>query len=285
MSQDFDTILGRNKRPELYVYLDDSGTRNPDRKPNLDKDGCPYSRDAFALGGIIVLEEDIKECISAMESLRLRWPKCGDRPFHSSEIRNRNESFAWLEESQVDCNAFYSDIGRTLCSLPVIGMACVIDRPGYNKRYMEMYGVDRWRMCKTAYAICLERTMKMAKRLDRYLRVIVERTGKREDNNIRRYHKDIVETGSPFDRIRSEPYDGLGPDDYINNVPRQVFFETKDSVMMQIADLYLHPLVVSGYDRNHIPYTMMRRSKKIMDCHVPEESVKTLGIKYSCFDS
>lgn len=45
---------------------------------------------------------------------------------------------------------------------PVIGLACVIDWPGYNKRYAEKYAENRWMLCKTAFSVVVERAAKFA---------------------------------------------------------------------------------------------------------------------------
>jgi hypothetical protein len=62
-------------------------------------------------------------------------------PVHSVEVRARNKGFLWLERRpKRDQDIFYEDLYRLLKVVPVTGLACVIDRPGYNARYLEKYG-------------------------------------------------------------------------------------------------------------------------------------------------
>jgi hypothetical protein len=61
------------------------------------------------------------------------------------EVRGRNGGFLWLEEKgEAERQAFYESLYQMMKAAPVIGLACVIDRPGYNHRYLEKYGRDRW---------------------------------------------------------------------------------------------------------------------------------------------
>ena len=65
---------------------------------------------------------------------------------------------------------FYEDLYQLLRAAPVTGLACVIDRPGYNARYREKYGRQRWSLCKSAFTISVERAAKYARSLDCRLR-------------------------------------------------------------------------------------------------------------------
>jgi nicotinamide riboside kinase len=48
------------------------------------------------------------------------------------------------EKGEAERQAFYESLYQMMKAAPVIGLACVIDRPGYNHRYLEKYGRDRW---------------------------------------------------------------------------------------------------------------------------------------------
>src|SRR3990172_3378290 len=95
----------------LNFYIDDSGTRHPDRHP-----GHSDHNDWFALGGVLIRESD------------------------EGDPRIRHERF---------CH----ELERVLLPIHVLGLACVIDRPGYNARYEEKYGRMRWSLCKSAFSI------------------------------------------------------------------------------------------------------------------------------------
>ena len=52
---------------------------------------------------------------------------------------------------------------------------------------------------------------------------------------------------------------------------------------MQLADLYLYPMVKAGYDKNYRAYQELIKNGKIIDVVLKSEEIPTLGVKYSCF--
>ena len=102
----------------FHLYIDDSGTRRPDRKVNPPRaDGV----DHFALGGILINEEDISKLLDAHSSLLERWGL--DVPLHSTRIRGRRGNFAWLGENEQTEAKFFGRFGANA--------ACVA-RAGYR---------------------------------------------------------------------------------------------------------------------------------------------------------
>jgi hypothetical protein len=74
----------------MCLYLDDSGTRNPDRK-------IPERfmfRDWFTLGGYTMNEEDEGDVETAHGVFCDKWGI--NYPLHSYEIRSETENFTWL---------------------------------------------------------------------------------------------------------------------------------------------------------------------------------------------
>jgi len=65
--------------------------------------------------------------------------------------------------------SFHEDLAHLIEALPIVVIACVVDRRGYNDRYFELYKDERWMLCKTAFAILLERAAKFADRSARQL--------------------------------------------------------------------------------------------------------------------
>ena len=94
------------------------------------------------------------------------------------------------------------DLTSMLTSIPVIGLACVIDRPGYDARYREQYGRNQWQLCKTACSIAVERAAKQAARCAccASWRKEVQRTMRSAYALI---SSPFARNGSPFDRSRS----------------------------------------------------------------------------------
>ena len=114
--------------------MDDSGTRAPDRKPQPYK---PGGRDFFALGGILINEEDEGSARKLYDDFCGRWSI--SYPLHSVEIRHSSHNFSWLRRNTADYQRFMHDVTRLLTSMNVVGLACVIDRPGYDARYRKRY--------------------------------------------------------------------------------------------------------------------------------------------------
>ena len=260
-------------------YIDDSGTRRPDHKASKTHHG----HDWFALGGILIDDENIPSANTLIESFRSRWPQLGASPLHSYEIRGRHENFAWLGIDAKVRNQFIGELEQLLFALPVIGFACIIDRPGYNHRYRAKYGRERWSLCKTAFDVVVERAVKYSSGRDRKLRVYVERSSKADDTLLRGYYNTLKTSGHSFDATTAAIYNPLTSVAYASTLYE---FRTKEksSKLMQIADLYLWPMCIGGYDEGNRAYSALKDAGKLIDCALPSELVAERGIKYSCFD-
>lgn len=263
----------------INFYIDDSGTRHPDHKPSRST-----AEDWFALGGMLVVDgEDEGNCRTRHENFCKRW---GIKyPLHSVEIRHSEGNFGWLKSlPQADYRRFMADLTSLLTGIPVVGLACVIDRRGYNERYRELYPArNRWSLCKTAFSVAVERAAKYARSKKHKLNIYVERCTPTDDAKILEYQKELGKGGAPFDPGRSLIYGPLRAEDFRDTL-YDIKLKNKSSPMIQIADLYLWPMCVGGYDARHLPYQLLRRARKLMDDQCPIEAVNELGIKYSCFD-
>lgn len=237
--------------------------------------------DCFALGGILVFEDDIDKLIEAHKTFMATWGL--GYPLHSAAIRGRRRAFAWLRTKPERAKAFLADLERFLVSLPVLGIACVIDRPGYVARYSERYGGQPWLMCKTAFAILVERAAKYARRMDAQLEIFFEQAGAAEDTDIKAYGRALKREGMPFDAEMSQQYAALRAEDFralILGEPRE---RTKKTPMIQIADLYLYPMAKGGYEPTYRPYQALMAAGRLIDATLAAEERPLLGIKYSCF--
>lgn len=263
---------------EVFLFFDDTGSREPDHvEPEKRRDGM----DCFGLGGILINEEDIDALFKAHKDFCSKWGI--DYPLHSSPIRGGRGKFGWLKQPEASFE-FLTELEQFLISLPVIGIAAVIDRPGYVARYKKKYDGKPWLMCKTACTILIERAAKYADSQERHLRVFFEGAGPAEDGDIKNYVRAMKKGGMPFDGERSKNYGGLSAEDLkriIRSEPRE---RTKKTPMIQIADLYLYPMAKGGYDPEYRPYEILLKHKKLIDALLTEDERKLLGIKYSCFD-
>jgi hypothetical protein len=169
-----------------------------------------------------------------------------------------------------------------LLSLDILGLACVIDRPGYDARYGEHYSQRQWHLCQTAFAIAVERAAKYARRLDRKLRVMPERTNK-ADERLVRYYDDLRISGPPFAMTSSAQYSPLTADEFSKTL-YEIRFKTKSSPMTQIADLYLWPIALAGYEPRNRPYVALQSSGRLVESRLSPSQLEVCGSKYSCFE-
>ncbi len=261
----------------LQIYIDDSGSRNPDRAQTNRDDGM----DHFALGGIIVNRDKLREIYELYDRFRSKFAV--DGPLHSTKIRGKRDQFRWLRQDDRECGDFYTELEALLLTIEAIGIACVIDRPGYIERYREKYGSQRWTMCKTAYCILIERAVKFAQKTNAVLEVFYEAAGKTEDRAILDYARALKTDGMPFDPGTSGQYRCLVASDFQRSILGDPQRRTKSSPLMQIADLYLYPMAKSGYDRSYPPFRKLMERGRIIDVHLTEDEISAGGIKYSCF--
>jgi hypothetical protein len=265
------------KRPEYHLFIDDTGSRDPDHEqPEQRRDGM----DCFGLGGFLIKEEDI-------EDLKARHAAfCASHnityPLHSHKIRGGRGDFGWLKKPE-RARVFFPELDDFILGLPVIGVAVVIDRPGYVARYKEQYAERLWLMCKTAYSILIERAAKYADSQGRVLRVFFEESGKHEDRDLIQYAKDLKRVGMPFDGSNSAAYGSLSAEDFRRIVMGEPKRRTKATPMLQIADLILYPMAKAGYEPTYRPYVDLMAAGKVIDALLPPSDRPSLGVKYSCF--
>jgi hypothetical protein len=263
----------------INFYMDDSGTRHPDRDPGK---RAAHGYDWFALGGVLIKEEDEPKARQFHEKFCSDWGI--EYPIHSVEVRGTTGGFAWVKDlSKAENGEFYEDLYLLMRDAPMIGLACVIDRPGYNTRYREKYGKQRWALCKTSFNVAVERAAKYARNQNYRLRVSPERCNKPEDALLKQYYNDLKAVGLPFAPGTSEKYMPLKPEQF-----RETLYEFKpkykSSPMAQFADLFLWPMCMGGYHASNRTYERLKQDKKLIECLIPEADWPVLATKYSCFE-
>ena len=166
--------------------------------------------------------------------------------------------------------------------MPVVGIACVIDRPGYNARYKEKFAENTWMLCKTAFAVLVERAAKIALKDGFKLRVAPARCNKHEDGLLKTYYNDIRINGMPFSEATSRNYNPLSVGEFSNTL-YDFKLKANTSPMAQLAELYLWPICIGGYDPKNRPYKRLVDDKKLIEQHLDQDEIQFLGTKYSCF--
>jgi hypothetical protein len=261
----------------LCLYVDDSGTRNPDQLPTEFNFG-----DWFTLGGFVINEEDEYILRDAHSKFCANWQIT--YPLRSFDIRQMVKRFAWIAKLEpAEYNRLMRELTDLMVGLPITGHGCVIDRPGYDARYRQKYGRQTWMLCRTAFAVVCERAAKLARTSNRKLRVYVEEGDKTADDHIRSYYSELRTKGMPFDASPSAKYQPLSAIE-LRETLYDLDFKNKSSPMAQIADLYLYPIARGGYQPAYAPYVLLQKKRKLIDAHLEAESIPHLGIKYSCFE-
>lgn len=268
-------------RPALmHLYLDDSGSRHLD-KNMANPDSHPRW---FALGGVLVREEDEASCKTAYDAFVRAWPQIRS-PLHISDMRSERKGFKWLERLGDDERSrFWSEYRAFLSALPVAGVACVIDRPGYAGRgYGKREGDKKWLLCRSAFDIVVERSAKVAALEKRRLRVRFEGADPTTDARIEDYFRQLKQVGLGFDQANSEKYAPMPADDLAAVL---IDLERKDkrNRMMQIADTFVYALALGGYNRKFDIFRRLLEHGRLVTSQVPSELAPQLGIKYYCFD-
>ncbi len=262
----------------LDLYIDESGSRMPNRDP--DKKHNPKW---FGMGGILFNEEDKVPVEQLHADFYSRQKLRKDICLHSYDIRQKKEKFAFLQEDRA-YEKFMGDLSDTLIQMPVIGTGCIIDQAGYHNRYQNKYREDMWWLCKTAFSICVERAVKYALLKDRKLRVNVERSDPATDKKVETYFNDIKNEGMPFHSENMGKYNPLKINDFKETL-YDFKLKQKQSIPMQIADLFLYPICRGGYERNYLPHNLLEQKQKLINQNVDDSRIQEMGIKYSCFES
>lgn len=262
----------------LNVYLDESGTRNPDYKPSSNDTSW------FGIGGIVIKEEDEPRAEQLVADFRQKWPQLGTVPLHSVDIRSKKGDFRWLRTLSTESyNQFMADAHEMLHALPVFGVCCVIARERYSALFAPTKYLDQWHLCKTAFPIVVERTVKYAQAQGRKLKLIVEECGKNDERRIKDYYSRLKTAGMPFSSTTSIPFNPL-PASEFNEHLVSLEFAGKSRVLLQIADLYLYPLCISGKKPDMRTYIGLVEKKKLLqDMVLPPHGLPE-GIKYYCFN-
>lgn len=267
--------------PVYHLYVDDSGSRMLNRL-SVDADAWPQW---FALGGLMVKEEDEEACKAAYEAFYARWPQMTG-PLHLTDMLATKKKFAWLGTlGPQDARRFWDDYHATLASLPVIGQACVVHRPGYRDRgYGSREGDAKWDLCRTAFNILIERAAKIAATDGRRLRVKYEGSDRDADHALRTYWALLKGArGLGFNATNAAKYDPFPPEKLAATL---IDLERKDkkSKLMQLADSFVLSLSRGRYQKDFSTLLAIKQAGIISDDIVGPERATAEGVKYSCFD-
>jgi hypothetical protein len=262
------------------LYVDDSGSRKLDRKQDQGN-----GRNWFGLGGLIVRDRDEAADRNRYADFVSAWPQMKGIPLHSEPIRHAKKNFRWLRDDEARASEFLTALTELICASSFTCIAAVIDRPGYRARYETKYQpIDRWDLCKTAFAILVERSAKYAADNGARLRVFIEKGDKKTDDRMLLYYNSLRSNGMPFDQSTMSSYAPLAASDFASTL-YECRFKDKTSPMMQMADLCLYPICRAGYQSDYRPYLALVDRQKLINRYLQPHEHGVRGIKYSCFPS
>ncbi|MEA3177779.1 MAG: hypothetical protein QOI59_1302 [Gammaproteobacteria bacterium] len=128
-----------------------------------------------------------------------------------------------------------------------------MDRPGYDRRYREIYPRKMWHLCRTVFSIVVERAAKFARDLGRPLRVFPEKSAKDDEGRIKRYYTDPITQGLPFNANTSGVYAPL------------------------VAQEFRETLIELRFKAKSSPGTLI-------ETRLTLDQIASRGTKYSCFE-
>lgn len=257
--------------------MDETGSRHPDKKPDLSRQG----KDWFGLGGVLIRGEDSDTARQLVADFTERWKLFG--PAHLTDMMAEKKNFAWLGKvSQERREAFWTDWRNTLTTANIIGLSCIVDRPGYVARgYLEKHK-DPWLLCRSAFDISVERAAKIARSEGRKLHIVFEQDAGINDT-MHGYFKNLKENGLAFDTTNSSKYEPMTKSDFQNTLGR-IQHKPKAHALLQLADSYVYAMARFGYDKKFGLYRHLRDKLRIADFALPAECLPHMGVKYYCFD-
>lgn len=260
------------------LYIDESGIRYPQHKSPPRKDGM----DSFGWGGILVEKDKEGEIVASYKKFCKKWDII--YPLHSNEIRGKRDNFKWLAAYSRQ-GEFFCDLNLFLTKIDVVGFGVVVSRPGYNKRYTEKYGNSRWELCKTTHPILVERVVKHLIKLGEEfkLKIIFEGSSGSDNRKIIKYGQSLKSEGHPFSKPSTEKYSPLSSSIYQDVISGRHGPGTKDNIFLQIADLYVYPMVKFRYDPSYLPWHELYKSNRLIDSILESDQLFLNGIKYYCF--
>lgn len=259
------------------LYMDETGNRRPDKKEDVTRKG----RDWFGFGGVLIRGEHNDAARVLVEDFAKKWSLRS--PAHITDMLSENKGFAWLgRTTQERREAFWTDWRRVLCDAKVLGVGCVIDRPGYFARgYVEKHR-DPWLLCRSAFDITVERAAKIARLENRKLHIVFE-----QDPGVNQivagYFRALKERGLEFDPKNSEKYAPLSQEEFSETLGR-IQHKPKAHPLLQIADSYIYTMARVAYEKKFWLYRHLRDRRRIADFALPTEHLPHLGVKYYCFD-
>ena len=210
--------------PEPYtLYVDESGDSNL----------VVINRDfpLFVLCGVLVSNSEYQAVRRALNDLKVTF--CGGKQtvLHSRDIRKQTGAFTWLQVPQLR-QAFYEAINAVVQQQAYQALAVVVRKAAY----VEQVG----RLTEDAYAIALSTLLENAVMLlarlpgtPSPLHLVLERRGKREDQELARNFQRILQLGTAH----------LTPDQLAAHAPTIDFRPKSDNLNgHQLADLLAYPI-------------------------------------------
>lgn len=207
---------------KYYLFLDECGDQS---LSNFDP-----SFPIFTLCGIIFSQEQLELVSTQVSSLKHRFWSDQKIILHSRDIRKCQNGFELLFDLNTKQN-FYESLNRILGASNYKVICCSIRKEQYIRKYGRMNDVYA-----QSLSFIIERAVFYLDSLginDIELNVIIERRGKKEDNNLLSYYNQLIDRGTYYvspDRIKG----------YFKSFAMRQ--KREDVIGLQIADLVAYPI-------------------------------------------
>jgi hypothetical protein len=232
------------RSPLFHLYIDETGSRHPDKEASTAKHGFDW----FGLGGLLITQEDEATAKSKLATFVARWPQIRS-PLHFTDIRAQKKGFAWLGNLKLeDHNRFWSDSARFSHQFRGRGLlASSIAQATSNGGTAKGEGTPNGSFAE-AHSIFWSTELPNTQnpRGGGCVSTMKERT-LLPTRRVHEYYETIKFSGLAFDESTSSKYRPLKQVEF-QNVLLAIEGKDKGNKMMQVADSYLYAIARGSYD-------------------------------------
>lgn len=207
---------------KYYLFLDECGDQN---LANFDP-----SFPIFTLCGIVLSQEQLDIVTAQIDVIKKRFWNDKKIILHSRDIRKCEKGFEVLFDLSTK-QQFYQAINEVLAQKIYTIICCAILKEPYIRKYGKMNDVYA-----QSLSFIVERTvfyLDSVSNQDAKLNVVIEKRGKKEDDNLLNYYNQLLDRGTYFvkpERIKN----------YFESF--EMKWKSQDVVGLQVADLIAYPL-------------------------------------------
>jgi hypothetical protein len=207
---------------KFYLFIDESGDHG---LSNLDQD-FPV----FLLCGLLSSSENHEFLNQSIDQLKVNFWGHTDIILHSRDIRKQEKDFKILID-KLTRESFLNNINNVLTTSKYRIIASAIQK----EKYIEKYGFSNNDVYEKSLSFIIERTIFCLDEIQckKYLEIIIEKRGKKEDNKLKSHLNDLLENGTGY--VSSERLKEM-------NIKFEFRSKKQNINGLQVADLIAYPI-------------------------------------------